>query len=210
MPGRGCTIPPMFQSLSATEILTIAVVALIVIGPRQLPGIARRIGRYLGEIKRVAAGFRDDLEREVGPIKEPLQDLKETGREVSRPLGDVRKSLDEAAVAAKRPADKRGGEEGDGGKDDGPAVRWVAPEPKTGVPPDQAWEGLNDPVPEGIAVPPPPPPPGYPPPPPPPVPPAEPAPSVSPPAGSDERPPPPAGTGENPPSQEAGDSGAAR
>ena len=96
----------MFHSLSATEILTIAVLALIVIGPRQLPGIARRIGRYLGEIKRVAAGFREDLEREVGPIKEPLQDLKETGREVSRPLGDVRKSLDDAAVAAKRPADK--------------------------------------------------------------------------------------------------------
>ena len=221
MPGRGCTIPPMFQSLSATEILTIAVVALIVIGPRQLPGIARRIGRYLGEIKRVAAGFRDDLEREVGPIKEPLQDLKETGREVSRPLGDVRKSLDEAAVAAKRPADKRGGKEGDGpgdgGKDDGPAVRWVGPEPKTGVPPDQAWEGLNDPVPEGIAIPPPPPPPF------PPAEPARPAPNgppagsassappvPSPPAGSDEPPPPPAGTGETPPSDGEGDSGAAR
>lgn len=226
----------MFQDLSATEILTIAVVALIVIGPRHLPGIARRIGRYLGEIKRVAAGFRDDLEREVGPIKEPLQDLKETGREVSRPLGDVRKSLDEAAVAAKRPTDKRGGEEGagpaEGGKGDGPAVRWVGPEPKTGVPPDQAWEGLNDPVPEGMAVPPPPPPPGSAPVPPPPVPPAgsvgiaDPAPNapsdgsapsgptVSPSAGSAEHPPPPpsppARSGETTPSAEEGESGAAR
>lgn len=221
MPGRGCTIPPMFQSLSATEILTIAVLALIVIGPRQLPGIARRIGRYLGEIKRVAAGFREDLEREVGPIKEPLQDLKDTGREVSRPLGDVRKSLDDAAVAAKRPADKGGSGEGDGpedgGKNDGPAVRWVGPEPKTGVPPDQAWEGLNDPVPEGTAVPPVPPPLVPPPPesvpvpgPPPPVEPASSEPSVSPADGSDEPSHPPARPGEPSPSAEEGDSGAAR
>lgn len=146
----------MFQSLSATEILTIAVVALIVIGPRHLPGIARRIGRYLGEIKRVAAGFRDDLEREVGPIKEPLRDLKEAGAEVSKPLGDVRRSLDEAASAAKRPAADRGKpEEGGAGRKEGGKVRWVGPEPKTGVSPDQAWEGVNDPVPPGIAVPPP-------------------------------------------------------
>lgn len=222
----------MFQDLSATEIITIAVVALIVIGPRHLPGIARRIGRYLGEIKRVAAGFRDDLEREVGPIKEPLQDLKETGREVSRPLGDVRKSLDEAAVAAKRPADKRGGEKGagpaDGGKDDGPAVRWVGPEPKTGVPPDQAWEGLNDPVPEGMAIPPPPGSAPIPPPPPPGS--ADPAdsarngppsgsePPVSPSARSEEIPPSPARPAsspsarseEDPPSAEEGEPGAAR
>lgn len=144
----------MFQSLSATEILTIAVVALIVIGPRHLPGIARRIGRYLGEIKRVAAGFREDLEREVGPIKEPLRDLKEAGAEVSKPLGDVRRSLDEAASAAKkRPAADRGKPgEGGGDRKDGGKVRWVGPEPKTGVSPDQAWEGVNDPVPPGIAV----------------------------------------------------------
>lgn len=146
----------MFQSLSATEILTIAVVALIVIGPRHLPGIARRIGRYLGEIKRVAAGFREDLEREVGPVKEPLRDLKEAGKEASRPLGDVRRSLDEAASAAKRPMADRGKPgEGGGAAQEGGKVRWVGPEPATGVSPDQAWEGMNDPVPPGIAVPPP-------------------------------------------------------
>lgn len=146
----------MFQSLSATEILTIAVVALIVIGPRHLPGIARRIGRYLGEIKRVAAGFREDLEREVGPVKEPLRDLKEAGKEASKPLGDVRRSLDEAASAAKRPmADRDKPGEGGGAPGEGGKVRWVGPVSETGVSPDQAWEGMNDPVPPGIAVPPP-------------------------------------------------------
>ncbi|MFM7123446.1 MAG: Sec-independent protein translocase protein TatB, partial [Fluviibacter sp.] len=35
-----------------SEILLVAVVALVVIGPERLPGVARNVGRYAGRLQR--------------------------------------------------------------------------------------------------------------------------------------------------------------
>lgn len=43
----------------------IAFVALIVFGPRKLPGIGRQIGRYTSEFKRASNEFRRNWESEV-------------------------------------------------------------------------------------------------------------------------------------------------
>lgn len=45
--------------------ILIALVALIVFGPRKLPQIGRTIGKYTAEFKRVSRDFRDTFEREV-------------------------------------------------------------------------------------------------------------------------------------------------
>ena len=53
------------ESLGTPEMILIALVALIVFGPRKLPQIGRTIGKYTAEFKRASREFRDTLEREV-------------------------------------------------------------------------------------------------------------------------------------------------
>ncbi|MBX3041696.1 MAG: twin-arginine translocase TatA/TatE family subunit [Bdellovibrionaceae bacterium] len=47
--------------LGFSEILFLAVLALIVIGPKQLPEMARHLGRFLNELKRATDGLTNDI-----------------------------------------------------------------------------------------------------------------------------------------------------
>ncbi len=51
--------------LSFAEILIIAVLALILLGPEQLPNAAKTMGKALRELKRTTDGLKDQLEDEV-------------------------------------------------------------------------------------------------------------------------------------------------
>lgn len=53
------------ESLGTPEMILIALVALIIFGPRKLPTIGRTIGKYTAEFKRASREFRDTFEREV-------------------------------------------------------------------------------------------------------------------------------------------------
>ncbi|MBI5156416.1 MAG: twin-arginine translocase TatA/TatE family subunit [Acidimicrobiia bacterium] len=53
-------------SVSPAEILTIAVVALVVFGPKRLPELSRKLGGALRELKDTAADLRRGLESEIG------------------------------------------------------------------------------------------------------------------------------------------------
>lgn len=47
------------------ELLVVATIALIVFGPDKLPGIARQVGRYAAELRRMASDVRDEFESSV-------------------------------------------------------------------------------------------------------------------------------------------------
>lgn len=47
------------------ELVLIAVIALIVIGPERLPEVARTVGKYVGRMRRFVSKVRDDIDREV-------------------------------------------------------------------------------------------------------------------------------------------------
>ena len=51
--------------IGSTEILVILVVALLVLGPRKLPQIARTVGRAMGEFRRVSTEFQRTLNTEI-------------------------------------------------------------------------------------------------------------------------------------------------
>ena len=55
----------VFEFLGTTELLMIAVVALILFGPRKLPEIGRTVGKALGEFKRASDDFKRTWEYEV-------------------------------------------------------------------------------------------------------------------------------------------------
>jgi sec-independent protein translocase protein TatB len=48
-------------NVGGMELLVIAVVALIVLGPEKLPGALRQLGGFVGELRRISQGFQTDL-----------------------------------------------------------------------------------------------------------------------------------------------------
>jgi len=95
-----------------TEMALISVVALVVIGPERLPGVARTAGKYTGRLKRFMTSVKADVEQELraDELRQILADqqkeldslkdtISETGREIEKetnvadevvdtPLGD--------------------------------------------------------------------------------------------------------------------------
>jgi len=85
LPPRACTIPAVF-SVSPAEILTIALVALIVFGPKRLPEISRQAGKVLRELKQTAGELKAGLEAEYDDSVGGLDEIKGA-------LGDVRREM---------------------------------------------------------------------------------------------------------------------
>jgi TatA/E family protein of Tat protein translocase len=59
------TVLLVFEFLGTTELMIIALVALIIFGPRKLPEIGRKIGQSLAEFKRASEDFKRTWEYEV-------------------------------------------------------------------------------------------------------------------------------------------------
>jgi sec-independent protein translocase protein TatB len=53
--------------LSLTKLLVLAVIALLVFGPNELPKIAAQVGRALRDLRRIAEGAKADLKEGLGP-----------------------------------------------------------------------------------------------------------------------------------------------
>ena len=47
------------------ELMLIGIVALVVIGPDRLPGVARTVGRWVGRTRRFVSNVKADIEREI-------------------------------------------------------------------------------------------------------------------------------------------------
>ena len=62
-----------------TELIVILVIALLVIGPKKLPDVARSIGKGLREFRNATSGLKDELR---------MDDLEDLDVEEAVPLGD--------------------------------------------------------------------------------------------------------------------------
>lgn len=86
-----------------SELLVIAIVALIVIGPERLPKVARTLGLLLGRAQRYVNDVKSDINREM-----QLDELKKLQSQVTdsaRSLEEsVRKEYDGARSAIESPA----------------------------------------------------------------------------------------------------------
>lgn len=61
--------------LSMTELLIVLVVALLVIGPKQLPQVAKTLGKAMRDFRRASDDLRDTFEREV--MDEPRPKIRQ-------------------------------------------------------------------------------------------------------------------------------------
>lgn len=55
----------IFESLGTSELILIGIVALIFLGPRRLPEIARKVGKVMADLRGTANEFRQTWEKEV-------------------------------------------------------------------------------------------------------------------------------------------------
>jgi sec-independent protein translocase protein TatB len=67
-----------------SELIVIAVVALIAIGPKELPGVLRMVGQWMGKARKMAAEFQ-------GQFQEAMREAE---------MADLKKSFDEVKEAA--------------------------------------------------------------------------------------------------------------
>ena len=66
----------MFESIGFSEMLLIAVIALIVLGPEKFPEYAKIFLRATSDLQGYIRGIREDLAKEVNPLKGELDKLK--------------------------------------------------------------------------------------------------------------------------------------
>jgi sec-independent protein translocase protein TatB len=98
--------------ITSSKLLILGIVALLVIGPKDLPALLRTIGKYVGIIKRHAADFRAQFdeairESELDQLKKDVEKLgaeaettmHEAEHSVGKELADARQDMD-AALAA--------------------------------------------------------------------------------------------------------------
>jgi sec-independent protein translocase protein TatB len=74
-----------------TKLLLIALVALIAIGPKELPAVLRNVGHWMGKIRRMAAEFQSQFqeamrEAEMEDVKKHADDLNSAVRSLTRPF----------------------------------------------------------------------------------------------------------------------------
>jgi sec-independent protein translocase protein TatB len=96
----------MFE-IGWSELLVIAVVAILVVGPKELPRMLRTFGGMLGKMRRMAGEFQsqfNDVLREAERQAE-LDDIKKQVEAVKSidPLKDVRTSLTDSVSTPSKP-----------------------------------------------------------------------------------------------------------
>ncbi|MPZ45052.1 MAG: Sec-independent protein translocase subunit TatB [Betaproteobacteria bacterium] len=87
--------------ISLFEMVVIGVVALIVIGPERLPGVARTAGHLFGRMQRYVNDVKSDIQREIEldelkKLRESVQDsAREIEQSMSRELDQVDQEMRE-------------------------------------------------------------------------------------------------------------------
>jgi len=75
-----------------SEIVVIAVVALVVIGPEKLPKVARTLGHMFGRLQRYVNEVKADINREM-----ELDELRKLQSQVQSAARDIEQSMTSAA-----------------------------------------------------------------------------------------------------------------
>src|SRR5262245_13725164 len=84
-----------------SELLVIGVVALIAIGPKELPGALRTVGQWMGKIRRMASDFQGQFqeamrEAEMADLKKQVDEMSSAASSITSfdPMESVRKEID--------------------------------------------------------------------------------------------------------------------
>lgn len=91
--------------LGWSKLIIIAMLAIVVVGPKDLPALLRTIGKFVGQIRRQADEFRRQFDEamkdtELDQIRKDVEDIKRTAtdsmRDIERSAEDSVKPLETA------------------------------------------------------------------------------------------------------------------
>jgi sec-independent protein translocase protein TatB len=84
-------------NLGGGELLVIALIALIVLGPERLPDAARTVGKVMGEVRKLSTGFQDEVRTAFSDSDAPATVTSSPG---ATPLAAEVAQLDEGRLDA--------------------------------------------------------------------------------------------------------------
>src|ERR1700730_11322173 len=83
------------------KLVIIGIVALIAIGPKELPAVLRTTGQWMGKIRRMASEFQDLFkeamrEAEMADLKKQVDEMSSTASNFTNfdPIGSVRREVE--------------------------------------------------------------------------------------------------------------------
>ena len=141
--------------LQGGEIIIILLIALVVLGPRRLPEMARKIGEWTAELRKAAREVRQGLEAEIEDLKEIKDDLTAPVQELKKTADEVGKDLKQTADDVSKDLEQTAGGDGSEPKPDtakterprrmgGATHEWTGPKPVSGPTPEDAMADLEE------------------------------------------------------------------
>ena len=88
--------------IGASELLLIVVVAIVVIGPKDLPLALRAAGRWMAKIRRVSGHFRAGLDTMIREAE--MEEMEKTWREQNEAIMKASPKSDDAGAEGAMPA----------------------------------------------------------------------------------------------------------
>jgi sec-independent protein translocase protein TatB len=86
------------------ELVVIGIVALIAIGPKELPGALRTLGQWMAKVRRMASEFQNQFheamrEAELADLKKEVDEMATKAQSYAHfdPIDDIRKDIEKAA-----------------------------------------------------------------------------------------------------------------
>ncbi len=99
----------MLPGIGFTELMVLAIAALIIVGPKDLPMMMRRLGQFVGKGRAMAREFQaafDDIARqsELDDLRKEIEDLKLSNslKQATGDLSDYEKDVNSAVMAQSR------------------------------------------------------------------------------------------------------------
>ncbi len=109
----------MFDS-GFLEMLVIGIIALMVVGPERLPGLASKAGKMVGKMKAFVANTREDIEKEIraeemqsmlSKQKEEISELRDmvqnSGKDISKEVNEASDMLGDSINEAEASVSNR-------------------------------------------------------------------------------------------------------
>jgi len=90
--------------IGMSELLIILGLALILIGPKKLPELARSLGKTLGELRRATDDLKETIVEEIEPIREEIPDKEELKKALEKNfLGEDEEEKDTETAKDNKP-----------------------------------------------------------------------------------------------------------
>jgi len=90
------------------ELIFIAIIALVVLGPQRLPGMLRELAKLLAQLRGLASELTSQFSEEIAMIEE--LDPRKLMNEVTQPINDLTKPLPKNKSVSKQTAEQKAAE----------------------------------------------------------------------------------------------------